>query len=277
MVNNNASTEVVDKSPPWVVDQVRLYFRPRTPTFYRNEGIQPRERRSSDDDAHCPLPVALLFDAKLVLGQEGVRWSREALSRHIEHPWLGSDASSLEAMPFERIYDESYVPADRRDLRGPRQAEVIVPERLSLEGLQEIVVRSEADRQTLHTVLGSTRRRSDRNSWPFNLIKTDYRLFCGKWPSIERVDRIDESIRFEFSPGRQEWVTYETRLVWRNATDEEVHEESGTRIGVRDRWRAPIPAALRDVALRVSLYLDDVAAFTGWFSPEIETLIPPPG
>ena len=34
MVTDNASAEVLEESEPWLFDHARLYFRPRTPTFW---------------------------------------------------------------------------------------------------------------------------------------------------------------------------------------------------------------------------------------------------
>jgi hypothetical protein len=67
MVVGNASPDVLDQTPSWVFDYVRLYFRPRTPTFYRNEGIRPPGYRQMG--ASFPVPVAFMFDAKDVAGR----------------------------------------------------------------------------------------------------------------------------------------------------------------------------------------------------------------
>ncbi|MCC6315464.1 MAG: DUF4433 domain-containing protein [Thermomicrobiales bacterium] len=64
-----AAPRIIATTAPWVHQHVRLYFRPRTPTRWRNEGIRPRGEIWQG--AHCPVPVALLFDAKSILGMAG--------------------------------------------------------------------------------------------------------------------------------------------------------------------------------------------------------------
>lgn len=119
-----SSAEIMDGTAQWVHRHVRLYFRPRTPTFYRNEGLRPVGDRWRG--AHCPVPVALLFDAKHVLGMEGVRWSRQNMARHDANPWRGSDAASLDELPFQEIYHDQPIAHDeaRDQIVSSRQAEV---------------------------------------------------------------------------------------------------------------------------------------------------------
>jgi hypothetical protein len=68
MQNDNASAAVLEGTHPDNFKAVRLYFRPRTPTFWHNEGICP-DGRCTKYGAHCPMPVALLFDSAAVAGQ----------------------------------------------------------------------------------------------------------------------------------------------------------------------------------------------------------------
>ncbi len=64
---DNASAEIIGQTRPEHLEFVRLYFRPRTPTQYRNEGIRPGGRRELS--AHCPVPVYFCFDALGVLSR----------------------------------------------------------------------------------------------------------------------------------------------------------------------------------------------------------------
>lgn len=65
MVTDNASPDIIGQTDPAWAGYVRLYFRPRTPTQYRNEGFRPEGQRELG--AHCPVPVFFLFDAESVL------------------------------------------------------------------------------------------------------------------------------------------------------------------------------------------------------------------
>ena len=150
MVSDNASGEILDRTPSWLFDFVRLYFRPRTPTFYRNEGIRPFGYRQLD--AHCPMPIALLFDAKAVAGESGVRFSDGNLASATAS--LGEDVEFLRLLDFQEIYHAGpMAPEATGRITARRGAEIIVPGELALDALRYVVARSPAERQTLLTLL----------------------------------------------------------------------------------------------------------------------------
>ncbi len=74
--------ETLTKS--WVHDYARFYFRPKTPTQYRNEGIFGRNghlnRRLENNvekiwekkPAHLPIPIFITFSFKKQLFWEGM-------------------------------------------------------------------------------------------------------------------------------------------------------------------------------------------------------------
>ncbi len=59
MVSDNASQEVLSVSSSEIKEYVRLYFRPKTPTQYHNEGYKPEAVRKNDINANCPVPFNL--------------------------------------------------------------------------------------------------------------------------------------------------------------------------------------------------------------------------
>ena len=75
---DSGSPQYVGQLSPRHRNLVRLYFRPRTPTQYANEGIRPRIRVQYG--AHMPVPVYLLFSASL-LALQGVRFTRGRLAQ----------------------------------------------------------------------------------------------------------------------------------------------------------------------------------------------------
>ena len=138
-----AMTEVIDQTPDWVKKYVRFYFKEKTPTFYRNEGIQ---RNPNEKDGHNPIPVCLIFSEKLI----------NAKGTIVSNGGLGSKASS---------YTESFCDALEYDWqsifsRGPhsiesddvnlkiktkRDAEFLVPKSISIDFIDKIIFRCEAD------------------------------------------------------------------------------------------------------------------------------------
>jgi len=55
MESDNASPQVIEQTNDQWADYVRLYFRPRTPTQFNNEGFRPKEDRALD--SKCPVPI----------------------------------------------------------------------------------------------------------------------------------------------------------------------------------------------------------------------------
>ena len=62
MDTDNASQEILGSTDNEYKDYVRLYFRPKTPTQFHNEGFRPINQRWQG--AHCPVPIYFLFDSR---------------------------------------------------------------------------------------------------------------------------------------------------------------------------------------------------------------------
>jgi hypothetical protein len=78
MKNDNASSQVISVTALRHMDHARLYFRPRTPTQYHNEGIRPLAARGLG--AHCPVPIFLVFDLVETLCLDGMMFSNGNLA-----------------------------------------------------------------------------------------------------------------------------------------------------------------------------------------------------
>jgi len=61
----DVADRLVVSESPWTHSYSRFYFRPHTPTQYLQEGIRPPSFRSNE--AHCPVPVFLLFRSRELL------------------------------------------------------------------------------------------------------------------------------------------------------------------------------------------------------------------
>ncbi|NLD73267.1 MAG: DUF4433 domain-containing protein [Chloroflexi bacterium] len=154
LVSSGSQVEL-SRTAASVKQRVRLYFRPKTPTQYHAEGIKSAFalQRSRYPDAHCPVPVFLLFDAADVLTRSGTMFSDGGLNT--TDPIFYSTAAELAAMPWRLIYHVgSFDSARDRSILHHRQAEVVIPHELDLEALKLIVCRSEAEKDTLLHLMG---------------------------------------------------------------------------------------------------------------------------
>lgn len=128
---------------------VRFYFRPRAPTQYRNEGIRPTAQQ--DYGSHMPVPVYLLFPSAPVLGELGVSFTRGRLRPGSA---IGSDLPFLESIPWKNVFHDTHFRVEERDeIVDARHAEILVPQRLSLDYLKYVVCRSAPERDTLISLL----------------------------------------------------------------------------------------------------------------------------
>lgn len=192
MNNDNAAAEIISSTPEEVKSYVRLFFRPRTPTFYHNEGFRSRANLETQGlNAHCPVPVALIFDAATVLSLPGVRFSEGSLATHSDLPLIKRTSAGLEqfrALPFDKIYHSEAIPADsgKRKIIYHRHAEVIVPERLVLsQVLRSVRCRSDAELRTLRYMLGFSTWLNYRSRIRTN---SDASIFHAHRLFVERVD-----------------------------------------------------------------------------------------
>lgn len=181
---NTANREILDHTPAFVKQCVRLYSRPRVPMLYRVEGIRPA--RVVENAPHCPVPVYLLFSARDVLSQPNAFVSRGNLSSISLDSSIEPAASGLSNVPFDVVYhDRPFDQGDKQRILFHRQAEAIVQGALELDALRWIMVRSEAERATLESQVD---RRSpgllDRFR-PRIRVNSRDSLFCREWNYVE--------------------------------------------------------------------------------------------
>ena len=197
----------VDSGSPQYVNElserhrslVRLYFRPRTPTQYVNEGIRPKGQIQLE--AHMPVPVYLVFSFRL-LGEQGVWFTKGRLSDSAE---VGDSAAFLKSIDFRDVYHDRGVGerggARRRSILNARHSEVVVPDELALDELKHVVCRSAPERDTLLNLLSKKARR--RWVKRTRVDEGDRRLFERRGTFVQRVDLSQSECRFVFYPSAE--------------------------------------------------------------------------
>ena len=196
MATDSASGQIIGNTSDEWKDQVRLYFRPKTPTQYRNEGFVPAHMRYYG--AHCPVPVYFIFDANAVLSRADSRFSDGNLASSGSKTF--STAAELSGLPFGEIYHNDPIPLDepaKGSIIFHRQAEVIVPDWLSLDALRGVVCRSRGEYETLMHILPP----QALARWGHIPIRVADRmdLFNKQWPFVESVDLDSRRVVFNFN------------------------------------------------------------------------------
>lgn len=197
-----ASPEIIKTTPEKWKNYVRLYFRPRTPTQYRNEGIRPKDKLEYGG-AHCPIPIVFIFDAKKILTLQSTSFSDGNL--RAKNAAVDNTVDFYLSLPFDKIYHDTGLSRlserDKKTIIFHRHAEVIVPEVLDLSSLKYIICRSQAEFETLIRLLPEQKRLDWINSI---YIDTRSLFFFYEWVFIRKVSLSSSSINLHFNPSSQE-------------------------------------------------------------------------
>lgn len=252
---DNASSEIIGQTRSERLEFVRLYFRPRTPTQFRNEGIRPRGQQELD--AHCPVPVYFCFDAQTILSNDDTQFSDGNMaSARVSY---SGERDFFLNIPFERVFHEGAIRQgdDKTEIIFRRNAEVLVPSRLPLEpGLKYVVCRSAAERQTLLQLLPA----SLRQRWIPLVRVIEQGLFYRQWTYVEQVVTLDDAIVFRFNPDSRTPGPFAVVFSYREKGEGPERTWRGRSDDIRSDLTIQVPAATEGV---VTLYLDDSLAFAG--------------
>lgn len=191
-----ASSDVIGITDPKWLTYVRLYFRPRTPTQYANEGFRPPDKL--EYGAHCPIPIVMLFDSCDLLTRETTLFSDGNLAKNA---CVGDDYDFLKKIPFEKVYHNKWFDQDiRDDIIFRRHAEVVIPNELDLSALRFIGCRTQAEYETLIHLLNHNARKQ----WADKIgLGSKMHLHNKRWTFVESVELNHKTIEFQFNPSSE--------------------------------------------------------------------------
>ncbi len=259
---DSASPVIIDQTDEKWKNYVRFYFRPRTPTLYRNEGFRPLKRRALGG-AHCPAPVYMFFDIEQILTREDSAFSYGSLAR--PETLVYSTAAEFELLPFDLVYHDSRFEKDERDsIIFHRHAEVIVPERVGLESLRYLWCRSEAEYETLRQLLPA----EVLAAWGDKIgVRSDYTLFNRDWLYVERAALDAERILFTFNPPRSSMDAgpFDLRVKVIEGVTGSIYNYRQTDAEITKPLAVDLSALRRPLEYHVTLYLDGNIAYAGEF------------
>ena len=250
-----ASPEVIEGTDPQWLDYARLYFRPRTPTQYNNEGFRPVDQRALN--SHCPVPVYLVFDALAVLSRTDSCFSDGNLGSPYAN--VHCDVSFLKQIPFNLVYHDSWLrPAERDQIVHHRNAEVLVPQSMGLESLRFIGCRSYAEYRTLlHLLPPGTRSR-----WVDKLgVRHNLQLFNRKWTFVERVETSKENIVFRFNRSSHTPGPFDAHVEIDEAATGKKHHRRKEAYQCNRKLTLPLSSLQDPSDYTARLFLDDHLAY----------------
>ena len=187
----------------------RLYFRPRTPTQYHIEGIRRPGECQFGENAHAPVLIMFVFDARRVLSLQDIRFSDSNMQTGTHE---GSTEVFFRAIPFDKVYHVGGFAGDH-SITSRRGAEVLAPSPMVLDGkLSRIYCRSEAERETLMQRLGSHVARWEKRI----RISDDLKVFEKRFAFVEKVSLANDRVNFRLNP-RHDLLPISVRLEARGA------------------------------------------------------------
>lgn len=166
---DSADKDIIENTTSDVKNSVRFYFRPKTPTHYNNEGIRP-----NNPDHHMGIPVILRLGRGLYSDFNGTFYDGNAKTHNTIKT---NDIVSARKFNFNRIFSkgpygvDSYV--EHKEITRQRNAELLIPNEISIEYIDKIIFRSMADFKMTKVLVGDDPRFTVDHSKFYN----DY-LYC---------------------------------------------------------------------------------------------------
>jgi hypothetical protein len=215
----------------------RLYFRPRTPTQYRIEGI----RRTEEiwNGKHAPVMYMFVFHSSQLLTRDGVHFSKGNMQ--IPGTEVLDGDNNFQSLDFSKIYHEGSYPPEHSDIKIWRCAEVLVDSPLELDdGLEAVVCRSDAERKTLLFHLGA-----DAAHWASRLqVMTQPGFFNAEYAFVEAVDLLADGIHVAFHPRIRLPMEANVDLTVESITNPLHRRDFLNRsLDIRKKWKFPFDFA----------------------------------
>lgn len=186
-----AMQSVVEHTDDRIKDYVRFYWRPKTPTNYRNEGI-----KAYNTEYHMPIPVYLIFDNEIGL-HSNVKFTNmnASSSRSI----ITDKVSEILSFSWKKIFYDSNRGAPFQGTIPYMCAEFLYPNKISTEFIKKIVFRCEADRKRAIRILGNNKLFIVDSSMFFNLDATkDGKInYINDYRIVHKANELQISIEFK--------------------------------------------------------------------------------
>lgn len=262
--NDRTNNRVKDVAGAGVIDARvhahnygRLYFRPRTPTQWHIEGIRKPGECTYGEDAHAPIFVMMIFDAKSILTSEGAKFCDRNMQ--LGTAAIGNSQEYFAAIPFDKVFHDGGIGGDR-SIIDHRCAEVLVTSPMPLsQTLQWIYCRTDAERATLLYLLGA-----NAATWkPFIQISDDLLVFDRRFVFVEKVTIDDRGVVAQLNP-RQDLAAVDVQVKATNSHGQLNINFRNNAMAARpalpsNSWR--FNANLPDDTYLVEIYLEGQMAF----------------
>jgi len=207
MQNDNADDDVIEHTGISAKEYVRFYFGALTPTQYHNEGF--KSKNNIQRNAHCPVPIFLLFDFVNILSREESCFSSGNIASSGAD--IYSNIEDLDKLEFEYIYhrESLYGVSNPSHITYCRHSEVLIPTELNIyDCLEYVIVRSEAEKQTLlHYLTVDTKHKLEQKI----RVYTNGLFYADRF-YIENVELTDDRFIISFSKSTNDKFDFDFKI-----------------------------------------------------------------
>ena len=151
---DTADNDVISNTPDFIKNYVRFYWRPKTPTNYRNEGIKPKKILNIKEwEAHSPVPVIMIFNS-CIAQKEGVNFSDGNCASKERN--IIKNIKDTSCFNWDYVFWDGVIPnyENIHKITYTKQAELLYPQKISTSYINKIVFRSVCDKERAEMILG---------------------------------------------------------------------------------------------------------------------------
>jgi hypothetical protein len=198
MAIDSANSNIIHKTQEEVKNNVRFFFKGKTPTLKNNEGIH-----INNELPHMPIPVLLLFSQELVFSSNISILDGGGGKRQINST---SDFSKAKKYDWPTIFSRGPIKENENKdyVKNARNAEFHIKDQVSLKYLKNIVFRSYSDQKMAEHFLGES-----------NLYRVDKDKFINENNYLKEYN-VDESnkpeIKLDFIFNGYNYFSYNHNL-----------------------------------------------------------------
>lgn len=131
---------------------VRFYFRCKTPTYYRNEGIKSEKSLNKENNkAHSAIPVILIFNAEIAKNDNCRYKAQNRMNEQCKNSIF------LLREYWDYIFQNdsiSFINKNYKQFAKYKMAEFLYPEKISTNYIVKIIFRSICDKERAIQILG---------------------------------------------------------------------------------------------------------------------------
>lgn len=138
--NDSAEKEIIASTSSNITNSVRFYFKEKSMTLYRNEGI-----KADLEPPHLPIPVYLLFDLSLLFNNSIYFSDGNAKSKYTSFSNNNDAIFFRNNINWNAVFHEGSFNSDDYEFKRQMQAEALCTSPVSLDYLKIIIFRCEAD------------------------------------------------------------------------------------------------------------------------------------